>query len=85
MRAKKTPEEVSRMKHAAGLVEEVLRRGLNHVKSGVSEIELVAELEYLMKRSAPPVLPSTLWSSVVLTLPFRMVCRETASSSRVIF
>lgn len=50
MRAKKTPEEVSRMKHAAELVEEVLRRGLNHVKSGVSEIELVAELEYLMKK-----------------------------------
>ncbi len=50
MRAKKTPEEVSRMKHAAELVEEVLRRGLEHVKTGVSEIELVAELEYLMKK-----------------------------------
>jgi len=50
MRAKKTPEEVSRMKYAAELVEEVLRRGLEHVKTGVSEIELVAELEYLMKK-----------------------------------
>lgn len=50
MRAKKTPDEVNRMKHAAELVEEVLRRGLSHVKSGVSEIELVAELEYLMKK-----------------------------------
>lgn len=50
MRAKKTPEEVSRMKHAAELVEEVLRRGLEHVKTSVSEIELVAELEYLMKK-----------------------------------
>ncbi len=50
MRAKKTPEEVERMKHAAELVEEVLRRGLSHIKSGVTEIELVAELEYLMKK-----------------------------------
>lgn len=50
MRAKKTPEEVKRMKHAAALVEEVLRQGLAHVKSGVREIELVAELEYLMKK-----------------------------------
>ncbi|WP_410513915.1 Xaa-Pro peptidase family protein [Paenibacillus sp. BR2-3] len=50
MRAKKTPEEVDRIKHAAELVEEVLRRGLEHVKNGVSEIELVAELEYLMKK-----------------------------------
>jgi len=51
MRAKKTPDEISRMKHAAELVEEVLRRGLEHVKQGVSEVELVAELEYLMKKA----------------------------------
>ncbi|KWX74251.1 M24 family metallopeptidase [Paenibacillus jilunlii] len=50
MRAKKTPDEISRMKHAAELVEEVLRQGLTHVKAGVSEIELVAELDYLMKK-----------------------------------
>ncbi|WP_150265819.1 M24 family metallopeptidase [Paenibacillus tepidiphilus] len=50
LRAKKTPEEVRRMKHAAELVEEVLRQGLTHVKAGVSEIELVAELDYLMKK-----------------------------------
>ncbi|GGF82289.1 Xaa-Pro dipeptidase [Paenibacillus albidus] len=50
MRSKKTPEEAGRMKHAAELVEEVLRRGLEHVKTGVTEIELVAELEYLMKK-----------------------------------
>lgn len=50
MRARKTPEEIIRMKYAVELVEEVLRRGLEHVKTGVSEIELVAELEYLMKK-----------------------------------
>lgn len=50
MRAKKTPDEVKRMKHAAELVEEALRRVLNHVKTGVTENDLVAELEYLMKK-----------------------------------
>lgn len=51
MRAMKTPEEIRIMKHAAELVEEVLRRGLSHVKAGISENELVAELEYLMKKA----------------------------------
>ncbi|WP_025696027.1 M24 family metallopeptidase, partial [Paenibacillus durus] len=50
MRAIKSPGEIERMEHAAKLVEEVLRQGLAHVKEGVSEIELVAELEYLMKK-----------------------------------
>ncbi|ASA19615.1 M24 family metallopeptidase [Paenibacillus donghaensis] len=50
MRARKTPEEAQRMIHAAELVEEVLRQGLEHVKAGVTEIELVAELEYIMKK-----------------------------------
>ncbi|MDR0269794.1 Xaa-Pro peptidase family protein [Paenibacillus sp.] len=50
MRVKKSPEEVKRMKHAIHLIEEVLRQGLKSVKAGVTEIEIVAELEYLMKK-----------------------------------
>lgn len=50
MRAKKTPDEIQRLKHAVELIEEALRRVLTHVKSGVTEIDLVAELEYLMKK-----------------------------------
>ncbi|MHA0856588.1 M24 family metallopeptidase [Paenibacillus sp. CMAA1364] len=50
MRAQKTPDEVVRMKQAIQLVEEVLCAGLTKVKIGVSELELVAELEYLMKK-----------------------------------
>lgn len=50
MRAIKTPEEIRRMKYAAELVEEVLRQGLSHVKAGVTENDLVAELDYLMKK-----------------------------------
>ncbi|MBJ9991659.1 M24 family metallopeptidase [Paenibacillus sp. S28] len=50
MRVSKTPEEIQRMKHAIDLIEEVLRQGLSRVKPGVTEIEIVAELEYLMKK-----------------------------------
>lgn len=50
MRSRKTPDEVQRMRRAAELVEEVLRRGLTHIKPGVTEADLVAELEYQMKK-----------------------------------
>lgn len=50
MRVNKSPEEVKRMQHSIHLIEEVLRQGLKSVKAGVTEIEIVAELEYLMKK-----------------------------------
>ncbi|KOR82366.1 M24 family metallopeptidase [Paenibacillus solani] len=50
LRIRKSAEEVSIIKHAVRLVEDVLTQGLAQVKIGVSEIELVAELEYLMKK-----------------------------------
>lgn len=50
MRVRKSPEEIQRLKHAIQLVEDVLRHGLTHVKEGVTEVELVAELEYHMKK-----------------------------------
>ncbi|MBH5319039.1 aminopeptidase P family protein [Paenibacillus sp. GSMTC-2017] len=50
MRVIKTPDEIVRMKHAVHIVEEVLRAGVAKVKPGVTEIEIVAELEYQMKK-----------------------------------
>ena len=50
MRAVKSSEEISRMRHAAHLVEAALREGVARAKPGVTEIELVAELEYQMKK-----------------------------------
>ncbi|TVX99133.1 M24 family metallopeptidase [Cohnella terricola] len=50
MRAIKTPEEAERMRQAVRIVEDVLRAGVAQVKPGVTEIELVAELEYRMKK-----------------------------------
>ncbi|GAB6988269.1 M24 family metallopeptidase [Paenibacillus pini] len=51
MRVVKSTDEIARMKHAIHLIEDVLRQGLNHFKIGMTEIELVAELEYFMKKS----------------------------------
>ncbi|MGR6542521.1 M24 family metallopeptidase [Paenibacillus tundrae] len=50
LRVKKSPDEVARIRHAIHLIEEVLRQGLSHVRTGVTEIELVAEMEYQMKK-----------------------------------
>lgn len=50
MRLIKTPDEIVRMKRAIQVVEDVLREGLKHVAVGVTEIEVVAELEYQMKK-----------------------------------
>ncbi|MDP4095317.1 Xaa-Pro peptidase family protein [Paenibacillus sp. P96] len=50
MRVRKSADEVQRLKHAVRLVEDVLRDGLTHVREGMTEVELVAELEYRMKK-----------------------------------
>lgn len=50
LRVKKTPDEIARIRHAIRLIEDVLRQGLTHVRAGVTEIELVAEMEYQMKK-----------------------------------
>ncbi|QHW33285.1 aminopeptidase P family protein [Paenibacillus rhizovicinus] len=50
MRVTKSPEEAERMRNAVRIVEEVLQAGAALVKPGVTEIELVAELEYQMKK-----------------------------------
>ncbi|NMO96111.1 M24 family metallopeptidase [Paenibacillus lemnae] len=51
MRVCKSSSEVAVLKQAVQLVEQVLRDGLKSVKPGVQEVELVAELEYLMKKA----------------------------------
>ncbi|KKX55914.1 aminopeptidase P family protein [Brevibacillus borstelensis] len=50
MRLIKTADEVARIKHAVKLVEDALDETVKKVKPGVTETELVAELEYQMKR-----------------------------------
>ncbi|RNB91370.1 aminopeptidase P family protein [Brevibacillus fluminis] len=50
MRTRKSPEEIVVMKRAIHLIEQALAAGVSHAKPGMSEIELVAELEYQMKK-----------------------------------
>lgn len=50
MRLIKSPDEIVRIKRAIQLVEDVIREGLKKVAVGVTEIEVVAELEYQMKK-----------------------------------
>ncbi|OUQ86140.1 peptidase M24 family protein [Brevibacillus brevis] len=50
MRLIKSADEVDRLKHAVQLVEDSLRETLKKVKTGMTETEIVAELEFQMKR-----------------------------------
>ncbi|GGI98854.1 M24 family metallopeptidase [Paenibacillus hunanensis] len=50
MRSRKSPEEVERMRLSIQKIEEVLRRGISSLKIGMTELDLVAELEYQMKK-----------------------------------
>ncbi|WP_138494164.1 M24 family metallopeptidase [Paenibacillus pinistramenti] len=50
MRVIKSPEEVQKMQHAVNLIEEVLKQGLAKVQIGMTENELVAEIEYQIRK-----------------------------------
>jgi len=50
MRVIKSADEIMKMRRAVSVVEEVLRAGIASVKPGVTELELVAELEFQMKK-----------------------------------
>lgn len=50
MRIRKSPEEIKRMRHAAKLIEQVLELSLKQIKEGVTENELVAEVEYQIRK-----------------------------------
>ncbi|MCQ6559817.1 M24 family metallopeptidase [Paenibacillus mendelii] len=50
MRVIKSPSEIVMMRRAVRMIEDVLHAGIAHVKPGVSELDLVAELDYRMKK-----------------------------------
>ncbi|WP_400164108.1 M24 family metallopeptidase [Brevibacillus sp. TJ4] len=50
MRMIKTADEIARIKHAIRLIEGAIRETVKKVQPGVMEKEIVAELEYQMKR-----------------------------------
>ncbi|NHN32673.1 M24 family metallopeptidase [Paenibacillus agricola] len=71
MRAIKTTEEIGRLKEAARIVEDVLKDGLKLVKVGITELDIVAELEYRMKKQwgASPSFATTVLSGPNSALP----------------
>ncbi|MFH0070991.1 M24 family metallopeptidase [Peribacillus sp. NPDC056705] len=80
LRVRKSEDEVKIMRHAVQLVEEVLKQGLTQVKVGVTEIELVAELEYLMKKLGADA-PS--FSTMVLSGPNTALPHGTPGSRKI--
>ncbi|MGG4498682.1 M24 family metallopeptidase [Brevibacillus reuszeri] len=50
MRMVKGPEEIAIMKKAILLIEEVLQASISYVKPGITETDIVAEMEYQMKK-----------------------------------
>lgn len=63
-RMEKSNEEISALKQALVIIEKVLTEGINKVKVGMTEVELVAELEYLMRKCGADA-PS--FSTIVLS------------------
>ncbi|WP_174614541.1 M24 family metallopeptidase [Virgibacillus ihumii] len=50
LRLKKSRPEVTYLQEAVDIIEKVLGEGIKKVKPGMTEVELAAELEYLMKK-----------------------------------
>ncbi|WGU93657.1 Xaa-Pro peptidase family protein [Paenibacillus dendritiformis] len=50
LRVIKSPEEVERLLEAIRVIEDVLMEGVSRVRPGITELDVVAELEYLMKK-----------------------------------
>ncbi|GGH13526.1 M24 family metallopeptidase [Paenibacillus segetis] len=50
LRVVKSPEEVSKIRYAVQIIEQVLQEALLKVKEGITENELVAEVEYQIRK-----------------------------------
>ncbi|MEJ5228375.1 MAG: Xaa-Pro peptidase family protein [Pseudothermotoga sp.] len=50
MRSTKSEEEIDKIRAASRIAEQAFRETLNHIKEGISEIEICAELEYRIKK-----------------------------------
>ncbi|WP_027417685.1 M24 family metallopeptidase [Aneurinibacillus terranovensis] len=71
LRSRKTPDQISRIKIAVRLIEEVMAEGLKRVRVGMTEVDLVAELEYLMKKKGAdyPAFGTTVLAGANSALP----------------
>ncbi|CAH2714955.1 putative peptidase [Neobacillus rhizosphaerae] len=70
-RMRKTPDECSKVQYAVQVIEKVLTEGIKSVKEGMTELELTAEFEYLMRKfgAEGPSFSTTVLSGEKSSLP----------------
>jgi Xaa-Pro dipeptidase len=70
-RMRKTPEECNKVQHAVQVIEKVLGEGIKSIKDGMTELELTAEFEYLMRKfgAKGPAFSTTVLSGEKSSLP----------------
>lgn len=68
---RKTPEECSKVQNAIQIIEKVLGEGIKSVKEGMTELDLTAEFEYLMRKfgAEGPSFSTTVLSGDKSSLP----------------
>ena len=57
LRAKKSPEEIKKIKKAVRIAERALERALVHFRAGVSELDFAGELEYQLRKAGSGFFP----------------------------
>ena len=57
LRARKSPEEIKRIKKAVRIAEQALERSLVHFRAGASELDFAAELEYQLRKAGSGFFP----------------------------
>nr|WP_260398224.1 M24 family metallopeptidase [Peribacillus simplex] len=70
-RMRKTPEECSKVQCAIQIIEKVLGEGIKSIKEGMTERDLTAEFEYLMRKfgAEGPSFSTTVLSGDKSSLP----------------
>lgn len=76
---RKTQEECKKVQHAIQVIEKVLGKGIRTVKDGMTELDLVAEFEYLMRKFGAdgPSFSTTVLSGEKSSLPHGSPDRKT--------
>lgn len=82
LRNRKSPEEIAKIRRAVNLIEQVLLDTLPHVHTGVTEYELVAEIEYLIRKvgAEGPAFDSMVLSGKKTALPHGVPGNEAIAS-----
>ncbi|MBM7587360.1 Xaa-Pro dipeptidase [Bacillus pakistanensis] len=70
-RMRKSSEECRKVQHAVQVIEKVLKEGITRIKDGMTELDLVAEFEYLMRKFGAdgPSFSTTVLSGEKSSLP----------------